>query len=357
MGAQRTTRFRVAPDPAPRTGARTWLSHAVVALAVSGLGLGLAGSLAAPSSAQVPTGVTPTGVALPGTPRTSGRPAPTPAPTEDPALSSFDQPRSVTGPVSEADRALAAAVVRERAAQRREELAKAAEATARAAHEAAADARSASLAKARLAQQAEASRIAQEALDRAIAERVAAEKKAAEAAALNTTSTSTTGTPGTPGASNAPAPAPVAPPVVVPGSGGGVSPVPGAVIGAHFGQRGLWATYHTGLDFRAGQGTPIRAVKAGTVVYAGNSGDWAGNHVAVRHADGMTTMYSHMSAMAATSGQVVQAGQVIGYVGQTGRAFGAHLHFELYPVGVQFGDVYRAVDPQPWLAANGVQTR
>ena len=119
-------------------------------------------------------------------------------------------------------------------------------------------------------------------------------------------------------------------------------------------QRGLWARYHTGLDFRASYGTPIRAVKAGVVVYAGNKGNWAGNHVAVRHADQMTTMSSHMSSMAVRSGQAVQAGQVIGYVGQTGRAFGAHLHFELYPAAAAPGDVYRAVDPVPWLHANGV---
>jgi murein DD-endopeptidase MepM/ murein hydrolase activator NlpD len=136
----------------------------------------------------------------------------------------------------------------------------------------------------------------------------------------------------------------------------GVAPVPGAVVGAHFGEYGSWSRYHTGLDFRAGYGTPIRAVKAGTVLYAGNSGDWAGNHVAIKHADGMTTMSSHMSSMAVRAGQTVRAGQVIGYVGQTGRAFGAHLHFELYPAGVKYGDVYKAINPQSWLAANGVTT-
>ena len=143
----------------------------------------------------------------------------------------------------------------------------------------------------------------------------------------------------------------------IPSGGNGVSPVPGAVIGAHFGQYGMWSRYHTGLDFRAAYGTPIRAVKAGVVLFSGSSGDWAGNHVAIRHADGKTTMSSHMSSMAVRSGQTVQAGQVIGYVGQTGRAFGAHLHFELYPVGVKYGDVYKAINPVPWLSANGVQTR
>jgi murein DD-endopeptidase MepM/ murein hydrolase activator NlpD len=118
----------------------------------------------------------------------------------------------------------------------------------------------------------------------------------------------------------------------------------------------MWSRYHTGLDFRAAYGTPIRAVKSGTVLYAGNSGNWAGNHVAIKHADGKTTMYSHMSSMSAHAGQTVQAGEVIGRVGETGRAFGAHLHFELYPAGVKYGDVYKAINPQPWLAANGVTT-
>ena len=132
--------------------------------------------------------------------------------------------------------------------------------------------------------------------------------------------------------------------------------MPGAVIGTTFGAYGSWSRYHTGIDFRAAYGTPIRAVKSGVVLYAGNSGDWAGNHVAIKHGDGMTTMSSHMSSVAARAGQTVGAGQIIGYVGATGRAFGAHLHFELYPAGVRYGDVYQAINPQPWLNASGVTT-
>jgi len=135
-----------------------------------------------------------------------------------------------------------------------------------------------------------------------------------------------------------------------------VAPVPGAVVGAHFGEYGLWSRYHTGLDFRAAYGTPIRAVLPGVVLFAGNSGDWAGNHIAIRHAGAVTSMSSHMSSMVVHAGQSVSAGQVIGYVGQTGRAFGPHLHFELYPAGVKYGDVYKAIDPQPWLRAHGLQT-
>jgi murein DD-endopeptidase MepM/ murein hydrolase activator NlpD len=143
---------------------------------------------------------------------------------------------------------------------------------------------------------------------------------------------------------------------VLPAGTTGALPIATGIVGTKFGARGSWASYHTGMDFRAAYGTPIHAVLPGVVVYAGNSGDWAGNHVAIRHVDGHTTMYSHMSRMAVTTGETVQTDQVIGYVGETGRAFGAHLHFELYPAGVKYGDVYKAVDPAPWLRSIGVLT-
>ena len=128
-----------------------------------------------------------------------------------------------------------------------------------------------------------------------------------------------------------------------------VFPVAKRTMGARFGAVGSWSRYHTGLDFRAGSGTPIRAAQAGTVTFAGSSGDWAGNYVTIRHPDGVTTQSSHMSTVSVEPGQRVVAGQVIGAVGNTGRSFGSHLHFELYPAGVEPGDVYRAVNPLPWL--------
>jgi murein DD-endopeptidase MepM/ murein hydrolase activator NlpD len=237
------------------------------------------------------------------------------------------------------------AVVKERAAQRAEKLARSAEEVTRSVRDLASTARARDLQAADRAARENAVKLAWGRQQRAIAARVAAEsaRKAAETAATTTTTTTSS--------------TPTFDYSRIPSGGAAASPVPGAVIGAHFGEYGLWARYHTGLDFRAGYGTPIRAVKAGVVLFAGNSGDWAGNHVAIRHGDGMTTMSSHMSAMAVGAGQTVQPGQVIGYVGQTGRAFGAHLHFELYPAGVTYGDVYRAIDPLPWLRAAGIAAR
>lgn len=135
---------------------------------------------------------------------------------------------------------------------------------------------------------------------------------------------------------------------------GGAMPIAAGVLGSRFGSTGSWSRYHTGVDFQASEGEPIHAAVSGVVIFAGNTGDWAGNHVAVLHADGYTTMYSHMSWIGATVGERVTAGQVIGRVGETGRAFGPHLHFEVYPPGIHYGDIYQAIDPLPWLASFGV---
>ena len=135
------------------------------------------------------------------------------------------------------------------------------------------------------------------------------------------------------------------------GDGEATLPVPGARVAAGFGATGAWARYHTGLDFSAGSGTSIRAPRAGVVTTAGSgrAGGWAGTYVTIKHSDGTSSLYAHMSGVDVSVGEQVDAGRVIGRVGQTGRAFGPHLHFEIYPAGVEPGDVYRAVDPWPWL--------
>lgn len=248
--------------------------------------------------------------------------------------------------------ALQAALLAEVAAQRGDALAKNAQIVTRTSLAAAGTARQQQLAAAQAATQAAAAKIAQERLAAAIAARQAAvdagvqadptlaDPTLADPTLRNQATTPVTGTAGT-----------------LPAGTRGTLPISTGVVGSKFGARGSWSSYHTGLDFRAAYGTQIHAVLPGVVVYAGSSGDWAGNHVAVRHVDGHTTMYSHMSRMAVSTGQTVQAGQVLGYVGETGRAFGAHLHFELYPSGVRYGDVYKAVDPTPWLRSIGVRTR
>ncbi|WP_392508804.1 peptidoglycan DD-metalloendopeptidase family protein [Naumannella halotolerans] len=139
-------------------------------------------------------------------------------------------------------------------------------------------------------------------------------------------------------------------------SAAAVSPIqPGKYrISAVFGQTGLWARYHTGLDF-AGvyTGTPIRAAKDG-VVLSSTAGGWAGNHVILRHSNGESTLYAHMSRKSASKGKVVKKGDIIGYTGATGNVTGPHLHFEYYPKGATPGSVYSAKDPRAWLKKNGV---
>ena len=119
-----------------------------------------------------------------------------------------------------------------------------------------------------------------------------------------------------------------------------VAPVSGS-ISSRFGMRRHpilgYRRMHSGMDFRAGYGTPIVAVTDARVSGAGRMGG-CGNAVRLDHGGGLQTRYCHMSRMAVRSGQSVRRGQVIGYVGSTGLSTGAHLHYEMYRSG-------RAVDP------------
>ena len=91
-------------------------------------------------------------------------------------------------------------------------------------------------------------------------------------------------------------------------------------------------SYHSGTDISAPEGTPILAAADGTVTIANATDSWGGSYgyyVKIDHGGGLTTLYAHCSSICVTVGQQVLAGQVVAYVGQTGRATGPHLHFEV----------------------------
>jgi len=100
---------------------------------------------------------------------------------------------------------------------------------------------------------------------------------------------------------------------------------------------------HTGLDFRAAQGDPVRVTANGKVVSAAWAGGY-GRMVEVDHGNGLSTRYGHLSEIGVRVGEVVKIGQVIGAVGSTGRSTGPHLHYETRIDG-------EAVDPQKFLRA------
>lgn len=114
------------------------------------------------------------------------------------------------------------------------------------------------------------------------------------------------------------------------------------------------SSYHLGIDFGAGCDTPIYAVMSGRVVFSGVAGGW-GNLVTIKHDDGLQTRYAHMPYVApdgsrgraVSSGQQVEVGDLIGFVGQTGVSFGCHLHFEMLLNNVQ-------VDPIPIMRHLGI---
>lgn len=137
-------------------------------------------------------------------------------------------------------------------------------------------------------------------------------------------------------------------------SQGGAKPVTSNYrVGASFGATGSWSRYHTGQDFPAPTGTPIYAAASG-IVLSPTAGSWAGTNVVIQHSNGGATLYAHMSRRVVSPGEAVKAGQLIGYVGNTGRSFGSHLHFEYYPAGTTPGDVYSAANPMAFLRTLGV---
>ena len=127
-----------------------------------------------------------------------------------------------------------------------------------------------------------------------------------------------------------------------------VLPVAGYSLTATFGETSsYWETYHTGLDFAAGSGTPLVAVTSGTITSAGYDGAY-GNKTVLTLDDGTEIWYCHQTTIDVSTGQEVAPGDQIGTVGATGNVTGPHLHLEVRPGG---GD---PVDPATELEEHGV---
>ena len=180
--------------------------------------------------------------------------------------------------------------------------------------------------------------------ERLVQEAIAAQKRAEEEAkkqaqaaapptAVETPSSGENGSGNGDGGSDA-----VSPPTP---SGGGSSgfdpiwPLPGVTyISDHFGG----ARGHKGMDIAGPWGTPIVAAADGQVIEANATDSWGyswGYYVLIYHNGTYSTRYAHMSSVAVSTGQYVTAGTIIGYEGNTGNSFGAHLHFEVYENGTR----------------------
>ena len=98
--------------------------------------------------------------------------------------------------------------------------------------------------------------------------------------------------------------------------------------------------FHAGLDFSAPQGTPIYATANGTVTTAGNTGNGYGNHVIINHGYGYETLFGHMVRVKVSNGQAIKRGEVIGWVGSTGKSTGPHCHYEVHKNGEKINPIY-----------------
>jgi murein DD-endopeptidase MepM/ murein hydrolase activator NlpD len=97
---------------------------------------------------------------------------------------------------------------------------------------------------------------------------------------------------------------------------------------------------HTGLDFTAPQGTPIYATANGVVEEVGFAASGYGNFVKINHGYNYVTLYGHMVKATARVGQKIQRGQVIGYVGSTGKSTGPHCHYEVIKNGDKIDPIH-----------------
>lgn len=124
------------------------------------------------------------------------------------------------------------------------------------------------------------------------------------------------------------------------------TPTTNFVITSRYGYRydpinGKWSG-HNGVDMGAPKNTPIVATRSGLVTFTGYQEDGAGNYIWINHGDGYKSIYMHMTRYIVKEGDYVEAGQVVGYVGTTGRSTGYHLHF-----GIKYNGSY--VDPLNYI--------
>ncbi len=104
--------------------------------------------------------------------------------------------------------------------------------------------------------------------------------------------------------------------------------------------------FHAGMDFSARTGTPVFATGDGVVAVADNTMSGYGNRIVIRHGFGYETLYGHLSKFKARAGQKVKRGDIIGYVGSTGRSEAPHLHYEVHkngevinPINFYYGNI------------------
>ncbi len=124
-------------------------------------------------------------------------------------------------------------------------------------------------------------------------------------------------------------------------------PLNPSITTATFGQTGLWASYHTGLDFNGETGDSIHAIANGTVTFVGYDGSY-GNKTVITLEDGTEIWYCHQTDQYVSVGDIVNGNDIIGTVGTTGNVTGSHLHVEVRPGG---GD---PVDPYAAFVQHGV---
>ncbi|MFE5487473.1 M23 family metallopeptidase [Streptomyces sp. NPDC056527] len=201
--------------------------------------------------------------------------------------------------------------------------------------------------RARILQQAEQQQASADAAEKAEAEKQAAEKAAAEAAAKASAAEKAAAEAKKKAEAEAAAKAEAERLAKLAASYS--LPTSSYTLTSTYGQSGsMWSSgYHTGLDFAAPTGTPVKAVHGGTIKSAGWSGSY-GYRIVLELEDGSEVWYAHLSSMTVSAGQSVGTGDTIGRVGATGNVTGPHLHLEVHTAG---GD---GIDPAAWLRDKGL---